>query len=151
MSIFSLRLRRSKALTLVFPITLFVIAVIAIVLPVRRAIETRRFEITSKQTVLEIQRALQNYHVDEELYPRRTPMTGSQVIQFLIDSGHLEKPPLNPWTRQPYRVDAPAQPDGIHYHTDELAETYALESAGKSLTPDAPLWQLDSTEHHSLE
>lgn len=144
-------IRRSKWLTLVFPLTLFVIASIFIVLPVRHSLQQRRFEIQSKQTLLEIQRALQDFHVDEEIYPRRTPMTGAQLVHFLVEAGHLEKPPLNPWTRAPYHIEDPDQPDGITYHTDELAETYALEC--KALDPDteAIAWQLDSTEHHSLE
>ncbi len=151
MSTFSLRLRRSRVLTLAFPIALFLVALGVIAIPVHRAIEARRFEITSKETLLDIQRALQDYHVAEEIYPRRSPLTGAQLVQLLIESGHLERPPLNPWTRLPYRFEDPAQPDGITYHTDELAETYALESTDLALTPDAPLWQLDSTTHHSLE
>ena len=144
-------IRRSRWLTLALPILLLMVAVIAMTIPLRNAIETRRFEIQSKDTILEIQRALQDYHVEEEIYPRRTPMTGAQLIQFLIDAGHLKNPPLNPWTREPYRIEDSTQPDGITYHTDELAETYALESRGQDPASDSLTWQLDSTEHHSLE
>ncbi len=145
------RLRRSRALTLVFPLALFVIGLLAIILPVWRAMEARRFEATSKVTLLEIQRALQDYHVAEEIYPRRSPMTGAQLVAFLIDSGHLEAPPTNPWTRRPYRIEDPEQPDGITYRTDELAETYALESRSLNPAHESIAWQLDSNEHHSLE
>lgn len=145
------RFRRSRALTLAFPLTLFVIALLAIILPVWHAVDTRRFEATSKATLLEIQRGLQDYHVAEEIYPRRSPMTGAQLVAFLLDTGHLDAPPLNPWTRRPYQIDDPTQPDGIFYRTDELAETYALESRSLNPAHDSIAWQLDSTEHHSLE
>ena len=144
-------IRRSKWLTLVFPLMLLVIALIAIVIPVRHSLEQRRFELQSKRTLLEIQRALQEYHVQEEIYPRRTPMTGAQLVQFLADSGHLRNRPLNPWTNEPYRIEDPGQPDGITYRTDELAETYALECRSLDPEREAIAWQLDSSEHHSLE
>ena len=70
-------IRRSRWLTLALPILLLMVAVIVMTIPLRNAIETRRFEIQSKDTILEIQRALQDYHVEEEIYPRRTPMTGA--------------------------------------------------------------------------
>lgn len=102
----------------------------------------------SKQSLLVIQQALQNYHVDEESYPAKTPLSGAELIEFLIDKKHLQSPPLNPITLRPYTFDL-RNPDPIVYTTDEQAETYSL----KVLNPesDSPLFIVDSTEHHSLE
>ena len=144
-------LRRSPWLTAVIPALLGLSAVGVLLFSVDQAIESRRFDEVSKQTLLEIQRALQDYHVAEELYPRKTPLSGEELVQLLIDTGHLETAPRNPWTGLPYQFEAPDQPDGIEYRTDELAETYALRSLDQLLSPDSPRWQLDSNENHSLE
>lgn len=122
-----------------------------ILVAIVHSVELRRFELQSKATLLEIQRALQDYHVAEEIYPRRTPMSGAALVQLLLESGHLESPPRNPWTEAAYLPEATDQLDGIEYRTDDLAETYALRSANRGLDADSALWQLDSTEHHSLE
>ena len=144
-------LRQSRWLTLGFPFLLFIASVAVIGVAIDRSIETRRFELQSKATLLEIQRALQDYHVAEEIYPRQTPMSGAALVQLLLETGHLDSPPRNPWSGEAYLPDSPEQPDGIEYRTDELAETYALRSLDGTLDTDAALWQLDSTEHHSLE
>lgn len=144
-------LRRSPWLTAVIPALIGLIAVGFIVVSLDRAIESRRFDEVSKQTLLEIQRALQDFHVAEEIYPRKTPLSGAELVQLLIDTGHLQAPPRNPWTGEPYAFEAPVQPDGIEYRTDELAETYALRSLDQALSDSSPRWQLDSNENHSLE
>ncbi|MCB1090817.1 MAG: hypothetical protein KDL87_04760 [Verrucomicrobiae bacterium] len=110
-----------------------------------------RFRQQSRATLLKLQRALQDYHVAEETYPRKTPMTGAELVRFLTETGHLKTPPLNPWTRQPYPVGDPTGSDGIRYRTDEFAETYSLESLRRDLAAEAFEWQLDSTIHQSLE
>ena len=75
-------------------------------------------------------------------------MTGAELIQYLMNAGHMKAPPLNPYTLQAYGLKE-QEPDRIIYQTDELAETYSLSI----LEPDSekPLFLLDSTKHHSLE
>ncbi len=123
-------------------------AVLAFLLP---AFAEKRLDRQVRATLLEIQTALQNYHVAEELYPVRTPMTGAELIKLLQETGHLSSPPRNPWTGAPYSTDddRSSDVDRIRYRTDELAETYTLEA----LRPDSddPHYTLDSTEHPSLE
>lgn len=138
-------------MTLVFPVVIFGIALAVISLGFYRSFAERRFEIQSKETLLAIQQGLQNYHVAEEIYPRESPLSGSELVLLLTESGHMEELPLNPWTRQPFWPEDTEQPDGITYQTDELAETYALECSSLNLASDAIIWQLDSSEHHSLE
>ena len=129
------------AITLVLAAT-----VLAFLLP---AFSEKRLDRQVRTTLLEVQEALQNYHVEEELYPIRTPMTGAELIILLQNAGHLDSPPRNPWTGVPYSPDEPPTTDRIRYRTDENAETYVLEA----LRPysDEPHHVLDSTEHPSLE
>ena len=121
------------------------IGLFAILHPARNRV---RMEHQSKQTLLVIQEALQNFHVEDEAYPKKSPMTGAELIQFLVDAKHLESPPLNPATLRPYVLDS-NQADRIVYTTDELAETYSLRIL--ELNSDDTLFIVDSTEHHSLE
>lgn len=114
------------------------------------SIQVVRHEHQVKSVLLEVQQALQNWHVAEEVYPRQSPMTGAELISLLMESGHLENPPFNPWTGRLYEgVDETPETDRIRYSTDELAETYSL----KALKPagDDVFLELDSTEHQSLE
>lgn len=143
--------RQSRCFTLALPLALFGTTVAVIAATVTGPVRALRFSHQSRATLLEIQRAVQDYHVAEEFYPKRTPLSGSELVAFLTASGHLKVAPLNPWTGQPYLPDEPAGQDGILYRTDELAETYSLESRGPDPTSPQPLWQLDSTEHQSLE
>lgn len=122
-----------------------IIGLITILLPARNQV---RLEHQSKLTLLVLQEALQNFHVDDEAYPKKTPMTGVELIQFLIETKHLESPPLNPATLRPYVLDS-SEPDRIVYATDELAETYSLKAL--ELNSDETLFIVDSTEHQSLE
>ena len=140
--------RQSRLFTLAFPIALFAGALAVIATTLAGAARQYRFEKQSRATLLTLQRAVQDYHVALEHYPKKTPQSGVELVELLIKSGHLQTPPRNPWSGQPY---AAGQPDGIRYRTDEVAETYALEALGPDLTPEQPLWQLDSTEHRSLE
>lgn len=140
--------RHSPWLTLWFPLVLGVAAMVISVLSVAGALREYQFQHRCRATLLEIQRAVQDYHVALEFYPKKTPMSGVELVALLTETGHLKNPPLNPWTGTTY---AAGQPDGILYRTDELAETYALEALGRDLKPDRPQWQLDSTEHQSLE
>jgi hypothetical protein len=107
-----------------------------------------RHEHQVKAMLLEVQRALQEYHVAEELYPKDFPLTGAQLIQLLIETGHLENPPRNPWTGHPYRLDG-AEEDHLTYRSDQLAETYELQALDPAT--GEPWMTLDSTEHQSLE
>jgi hypothetical protein len=109
-----------------------------------------RHEHQVKTVLLEIQRALQEWHVAEEVYPRETPMNGGELISLLMESGHLEKAPSNPWTGRPYEFGTEnLETDRIRYSTDELAETYSLRALER--TGDDVFLELDSTEHQSLE
>lgn len=128
-------------------ITLVLAAIVlAFLLP---AFAEKRLDRQVRSTLLEVQEALQNYHVDEELYPIKTPLTGAELIAVLETSGHLTTTPQNPWTGAAYSPDDGPAADRIRYRTDENAETYVLEA----LRPDSdePHHVLDSTEHPSLE
>jgi len=122
-----------------------VIGLLAIVLPARNR---TRLEHQSKQTLLTLQEALQNFHVEDEAYPTKSPMSGTELIQFLMDTKHLQTPPLNPATLRPYQLDS-SEADRIVYTTDELAETYSLKAM--ELDSDETMFIVDSTEHQSLE
>ena len=113
------------------------------------AFAEKRLDRQVRTTLLEVQEALQNYHVEEELYPIKTPMTGAELIIILKDSGHLDAPPRNPWTGTPYSPDDDPATDRIRYRTDENAETYVLEALRPYSTEAHHV--LDSTEHPSLE
>ncbi|MCF6311410.1 MAG: hypothetical protein L3J39_03070 [Verrucomicrobiales bacterium] len=130
---------------------LILLAVLAagLVLILRPARDQVRLEQLSKQTLLILQTSLQNYHVEEEAYPPQSPMSGAQLIRFLIADKHLPKPPLNPVTLQPYDLSEQRQTDRIVYTTDELAETYSLQIL--QANSQQSLWIVDSTEHQSLE
>lgn len=130
--------------------TIFVLiagAAAALLVPLFQVI---RHEQQVKSVMLEIQRALQEWHVAEEVYPRRSPMTGAELISLLLESGHLETAPHNPWTGHPYEgaIETP-ETDRIRYSTDELAETYSLRALNR--TNEEVFLELDSTEHQSLE
>ncbi len=112
------------------------------------SIAEKRLDQNVRGTLLTVQEALQKYHVDEELYPKQTPMSGAQLIVLLTESGHLESVPRNPWTRAVYSPE-PSLHDRIRYRTDELAETYSLEAL--RLDSDEIHHVIDSTEHPSLE
>lgn len=115
----------------------------ALLLPPLR--EKRREE-RVRALLLEVQEALQRYHVREELYPK-VPLHGAELIDLLVAKGHLDAPPLNPWTGEPYRPGG--NEDWLRYRTDSLAETYEL----LVLSPgtETVKYRLDSTENQSLE
>ena len=122
-----------------------IVGFFTILLPARNRV---RLEHQSKQTLLTLQEALQNFHVEDEAYPKKSPMTGAELIQFLMDAKHMESPPLNPATLRPYALDS-HEADRVVYTTDELAETYSLIVL--ELKSEEVLLVVDSTEHHSLE
>ena len=116
------------------------------------SITEKRLDRQVRSALLTLQQALQNYHVDEELYPTRTPMTGGELSALLIESGHLDSAPRNPWTGQPFEIEAKSDgraDDRIRYSTDELAETYTLKALRRD--SDEVHHLIDSTEHPSLE
>jgi len=123
----------------------FVALLVGVLLP---SIAEKRLDQQVRGTLLILQEALQKYHVDEELYPKQTPMTGAELILVLSDSGHLETTPRNPWTGLVYSPE-PGPRDRIRYRTDDLAETYSLEAL--RLDSDEVHHVIDSTEHPSLE
>lgn len=110
--------------------------------PVAEARRERRIE----QVLLSVQEALQRYHVQEEIYPRRA-MAGGELIEFLQENGHLEDQLMNPWVGGVY--DGGNEIDRMAYETDGLAESYELTV--RSLHSDEVKFRLDSTENQSLE
>ena len=126
-------------------ITAFVAVLAGLLLP---SITEKRLDLQVRTTLLALQEGLQKYHVDEELYPKTTPMTGAELIALLTSSGHLESTPRNPWTGTVYSPE-PSPSDRIRYRTDELAETYTIEAL--HLESDEIHHVIDSTEHPSLE
>lgn len=141
---------KSRFAGLFFPMFLFAAAVAISCYSAWRAVAETRLRAQVKTCLLEVQRALQDYHVAEENYPRKTPLTGADLIGLLLEAGHLKAPPRNPWTGEAYRPDGEtAASDRLRYGTDELAETYSLTA----LAPgnESVFLQLDSTEHPALE
>ena len=106
----------------------------------------KRTERRVRAMLLSVQEALQRYHVDEELYPKRM-MSGQELVKLLVEGGHFEDPPLNPWSGLPYA--GTAEEDWLRYRTDGLAETYELTV----LVPgtEEVAYRLDSTKNQSLE
>lgn len=128
---------------------LLIIALVAILVGVLwPSITAKRLDQQVRATLLTLQEALQKYHVDEELYPKQTPMTGAELIALLSESGQLETMPRNPWTGSVYSRE-PSPNDRIRYRTDQLAETYSLEAL--RIDRDEIHHIIDSTEHPSLE
>jgi len=115
---------------------------------VAKPLHTAKVENRAKSTLLELQRALQEYHVDQERYVPQLELKGTQLISLLLDFGFLESAPMNPYTGQPYN-SAEGEPDRIRYRTDEAFETYSLQFLHFS---DEETWlEIDSVAHHSLE
>lgn len=106
----------------------------------------KRTERRVRAMLLSVQEALQRYHVKEELYPKRM-MSGQDLVKLLVEGGHLENTPLNPWSGRPY--GGAADEDWLRYRTDGLAETYELTV----LVPgtEEVAYRLDSTKNQSLE
>ncbi len=96
--------------------------------------------------LLEMQEALQKYHVEEELYPKRM-MPGGELAQLLTDNGFLEEEVRNPWTGELYSESKGE--DWLRYRTDGLAETYELIVSFPNSEQEQ--FRLDSTENQSLE
>lgn len=115
-----------------------------LVLPLREA----RMERRSKVCLLELQKGLQRYVVREELYPKRSPLSGAELVAMLLENHDLAEPPVNPLTGAAYGKGEEA--DGVVYRTDQQAETYSLQFRDRD-NPDEPFLELDSTEHQSLE
>ena len=124
---------------------LLAVAVIALVILVP-PIQDKRSERRIRAMLLEVQNALQKYHVEEELYPKNM-MTGAKLAALLADGGFLEKGVLNPWSGVDY-VDS-EDADWLRYRTDGLAETYELIVFYPGTETEQ--FRLDSTENQSLE
>lgn len=115
-----------------------------LVLPLREA----RMERRARVCLLELQKGLQRYVVREELYPKRSPLSGAELVAVLLENHDLAGPPVNPLMGAPYGKSG--ETDGVVYRTDQQAETYSLQFRDWD-NPDEPLLELDSTEHQSLE
>lgn len=110
----------------------------------RGSLEEKREVRRVRAMLLTVQSALQNYHVDEEIYPRRM-MKGAELVQFLEAEGFLEDPPANPWSGGVYADGE----DWMQYRTDQLAETYELTVFFPGT--EEVQFRLDSTKNQSLE
>lgn len=86
-----------------------------------------RQEKAIREMLLEVQSALQDYHVEQEQYIPRLELTGTEVITVLSDFDSLKKLPLNPWSGETWRLDG-EEPDHLIYQTDPSFETYALRA-----------------------
>jgi hypothetical protein len=106
----------------------------------------KREERRIRTMLLTVQEFLQNYHIDEEIYPRRM-MTGAELVAFLDEAGFVEGPILNPWTKEDYGREG--EEDWLRYRTDPLAETYEL--IVYEAETEIERFRLDSTENQSLE
>lgn len=98
--------------------------------------------------LLEVQQALQDYHVEQERYVPRLRMSGYELLGVLADFGNLEQMPNNPWSGEIWKLDG-EEPDRLVYETDPAFETYSLkimDSAGIEV-----VMELDSESNPSLE
>lgn len=123
-------------------VVLLGIAAVLIGVPLAEKREEKRV----RTMLLAVQEALQRFHVDEELYPKRM-MNGSELVRFLEEKGFVEDSIVNPWTQAPFQPDDPN--DWLRYRTDPLAETYELIVFRPGTGEVA--FRLDSTENQSLE
>ena len=96
------------------------VAVAILANPLAEARRERRIE----EVLLSVQEALQRYHVQEEIYPKRA-MAGGALIEFLQEGGHLEERLMNPWVGGVY--GGGNEVDRMTYETDDLAESYELK------------------------
>lgn len=118
------------------------VAAILLGVPLREKRQEKRI----RTLLLQVQEAVQNYHVDEELYPKRR-MPGGELIAFLKEKGFLAEPLANPWTKTPY--ESGMKEDWLEYRTDALAETYELIIYQPGT--ETVQFRLDSTKNQSLE
>jgi hypothetical protein len=121
---------------------LLVMGSVGLVWPAWRA---ERLDRSERELLLQVQEALQRYHVAEELYPKR-PMPGGELIDLLQEREFLPKDFGNPWSGSVY--DKTSE-DRLRYGTDPVAETYELIVLQKDGTTEKR--RLDSTTHQSLE
>lgn len=114
---------------------------------IAKGIQQVRHEQQTRAMLLQVQAAVQDYHVDQERYIPREELTGSQLISVLADFGFLKDLPINPWTLEPWKLDG-EEPDFLRYATDPSFETYAL----RALDPKTGevFLEIDSVEQPSL-
>jgi len=110
-------------------------------------VREKRLDDRVRGFLLEVQAGLQDYHVDEELYPTR-PMRGKALIALLVEGEFLTAGIVNPWSGVRY-LESADEDDRLRYRTNEVAETYELTA----LRPrsDTEHYRLDSVENQSLE
>lgn len=110
------------------------------------SIREKRLELRVRSTLLTVQEALQRLHVADEEYPRKR-LSGHDLVKLLVDRKFLNPTLPNPWTGKSYLSDA--SQDCLLYHSDQEGEIYNLSVV--SPKSKRVLFQLDSTEHQSLE
>lgn len=133
-----------KALRRIFWLS---IMVLGLAWPIQRGIADVREQKAYRQLLLEVQAALQNYHVDQERYIPRETLAGAEVIGVLSDFGFLEPLPHNPWTGQSWTL-AEGETDFLRYRSDPNFETYALYIV--SPNTGETIMELDSVSATSL-
>lgn len=101
-----------------------------------------------RDLLLTVQEALQNFHVDEEIYPKRR-MDGRELVAFLVEEDFLEGDVVNPWTGAAYLDADPEAEDWLRYRTNALADGYELIVLHAGT--EEPRFRLDSSENQSLE
>jgi hypothetical protein len=116
--------------------------------PLVSGVEAVRQKHRVRSFLLTVQRALQEYHVNQERYVPRQELSGAELIAVLADFGFLKQLPLNPWTGVIWRLDG-RESDHLRYHTDPNFETYAL----RCLDPKTGqvVQEIDSVRQPSLE
>lgn len=121
---------------------LLVTATAGMVTPAWRA---ERLDRRERAMLLQVQEALQRYHVAEELYPKR-PMQGLELVVLLQERDFLPKDLANPWSGLIYEKGGE---DRLRYRTDPAAESYELIVLDQDGAKEKR--RLDSTTHQSLE
>jgi hypothetical protein len=111
-------------------------------------IQQVRHENRTRAVLLQIQEALQRYHVDQERYPPRESLAGAELVSLLIDFEFLDPAVLNPWTGKAWTIDG-VEPDHFRYGSDSTFETYSLQALDPKSGKIA--LEIDSVDHRSLE
>lgn len=87
----------------------------------------------TRLALLQIQQGLQSHLVEKEHYPMLNDARGGDLVEFLLLTGHLAKPPVNPWTMRPYG-DSTNDTDRLRYNSTGDFKNFELR-----VLPDGPV------------
>jgi len=98
--------------------------------PIAHGVRQVREDKALRALLLDVQAALQAYHVDEdtgETYIPREAMSGQELLTVLSDFGFLDPLPKNPWTGETWTL-LEGEADFLRYESEGQFKTYALRT-----------------------